>query len=255
MDEPGSYLLSSEQEELLKELRRISDTNTILYCSHSQHLLDPEIINIGQTRIVQKDAGKIRVVPFGSAGSSNYQGALTPLYEALQMRTGVFNRDIKNAVIAEGITDFYWFSMLKEHASDWDLTGIDLIPGAGAGHLKELISWAIAWTDRYLVLLDSDEAGLAAFKTYERFFGVGEISNFLMYSTPSAPNDVQLEDLMSEPDKARLMSIVDAKNVKAAIMKLYFEDNDKQTEFFDGLDKTTTENLSVIRAAVADFAK
>ena len=42
LDEPGSYLHSSAQDELLYALREISDTNSIVYCTHSQHLLNPD---------------------------------------------------------------------------------------------------------------------------------------------------------------------------------------------------------------------
>ena len=75
LDEPGSYLHSSGQTQLLATLQEVSATNTILYCTHSQHLLDPEKINIGQTRIVTKEDSKIDVIP----GS-------TPLERTLQRR-------------------------------------------------------------------------------------------------------------------------------------------------------------------------
>ena len=136
LDEPGSYLHSSAQDELLKALQEISNTNAILYCTHSQHLLDPSVINIAQTRIVTKEQGAIRVIPFGSAGMDNYQGALTPLFHALQLSTGIFNRNIKKAVITEGITDYYFFEMLRKHLKNWNFNKIDFIPGAGAGNLR-----------------------------------------------------------------------------------------------------------------------
>ena len=48
LDEPGSYLHSSAQSELLKELHTVSEKNTIIYCTHSQYLLNPEIIKLGK---------------------------------------------------------------------------------------------------------------------------------------------------------------------------------------------------------------
>lgn len=200
-----------------------------------------------------KEGGQISVVPFGSAGTINYQGALTPLFLALHMRTGIFNRKVVNALITEGIVDFYWFSMMRANVSGWEFEGVDIIPGAGAGHLKELISWSIAWTDKYMVLLDSDEAGKTAFRSYEKFFGAGEISRFLMYSTPSGPENIKLEDFVSGVDKERILSITETKHMKTAITQLYFLNDDKQKEFFSGLNNTTLENLSVVKGQLKNW--
>ena len=59
LDEPGSYLHSSAQTELLRKLCEIGENNTIIYCTHSQYLLDPDIINIAGIKIVSKSDGKI----------------------------------------------------------------------------------------------------------------------------------------------------------------------------------------------------
>jgi hypothetical protein len=245
LDEPGSYLHSSAQEELLRALKVISTTNTIIYCTHSQHLLDPDVINIGQTRIVSKERGVIQVMPFGSAGKENYQGALTPLYNALHLRTGAFNRPMKRVAICEGITDYYFFSMLLRLSEPHALAGIDLLPGAGAGQLKELISMAIAWADDYLVLLDSDRAGNQAFTKYEEFFGSQESSRFVRYSTPQQSSDVQLEDFLSQDDKERILTLTGARTIKASFAELYHGPADQQREMFAALDPVTVSNLSV----------
>jgi predicted ATPase len=44
LDEPGSYLHSSAQIELLKELKKVSNNNQVIFCTHSQFLLDPKTI-------------------------------------------------------------------------------------------------------------------------------------------------------------------------------------------------------------------
>jgi ABC-type Na+ transport system ATPase subunit NatA len=247
LDEPGSYLHSSAQEELLKELEEISKTNTILYCTHSQHLLDPNIINIGQTRIVSKEQGAIRVIPFGSAETDNYQGALTPLFHALQLRTGIFNRNIKKAVITEGITDYYFFEMLRKYLKKWNFGEINFIPGAGAGQLKELISWSISWTESYLVILDSDDQGVSEKQRYERFFGARQAERFILLSTPSVPNGVKLEDFLSENDKQRFLDETNAKHAKNAITEAFFMPKERQKRLISKLDSTTLDNLSILK--------
>jgi hypothetical protein len=208
--------------------------------------LDPEIINISQTRIVTKNRGDISVVPFGSTGTENYQGALTPLYNALHLRSGVFNRHMKKVVICEGITDFYFFSMLLRYSRKHRIKALDLIPGAGAGQLKDLISMAIAWSEKYLVLLDSDSAGKTASRRYRGFFGNQESENFFMYSTPQQEADVQLEDLLSQPDRQAMLEATEATHLKAAFPTLFFGPEDLRKSLFSSLDTQSVINLSVV---------
>lgn len=244
LDEPGSYLHSSGQTQLLATLQEVSATNTILYCTHSQHLLDPEKINIGQTRIVTKEDSKIDVIPFGSA-RSGYQGALSPLFDALHLHTGVFNREMKRVVITEGITDFYFFRMLAEHYIPRRSAAqvVDFIPGAGAQHLRDLISMAIAWSEDYLVFLDNDKEGRKARDRYEAFFGAQEVQKLVLYTTPAETQELRLENFLSGPDTERLWKITESQNAKRGITKLFFLDPTAKKRFFKELNEVTKQNL------------
>jgi len=117
LDEPGSYLHTSAQEELLNKLKDISNTNSILYCTHSQYLLDPEKINISRIKIAKKENGDIKIIPFCSSGIKHNDGALTPLYQALHVNSGIFNKDLNSLLITEGITEFYLFNMLNKYGN------------------------------------------------------------------------------------------------------------------------------------------
>ena len=247
LDEPGSYLHSSGQTRLLATLREISSTNTILYCTHSQHLLDPEQLNIGQTRIVEKKHSRIDVIPFGSAGSG-HQGALSPLFDALHLHTGVFNREMKRIVITEGITDYYLFRMLTDYriATDSSAHILDFIPGAGAQHLRELISMAIAWSEDYLVFLDNDKEGRKARDRYNAFFGPKEASKIVLFTTPSETQELKLEGFLSGPDKIRLQEITGCHKAKAGITELFFLGVTEKKTFFEGLNEVTRDNLSLM---------
>lgn len=248
LDEPGSYLHDSAQIELLQELRDISGTNTILYCTHSQHLLDSDVINIGQTRIAEKEGGKIQIIPFGSYPLTKNQGALSPLLRALRLKTGVLDYNTKSALITEGIIDFYFFTMLIRYRDDWEFEDLSIIPGAGAGHLKDLISLAIANTRQYLVILDSDEEGRKAYDKYVDFFDSGESHNITMYTTPSADTNVTLEKLLGEEDRKRIMQLTEATNIKSAIIALYYADNCSEREScIRSLSDETLGNLSIVK--------
>ena len=248
LDEPGSYLHATAQEKLLKELAEISNTNTILYCTHSHHLLDPDTINIGKTRIVKKDGGYIEVIPYGSAAVEKSQGALSPLFQALQMRTGIFNRTVTRALITEGIIDYYWFSLLKKYLDGWSFSNLDIIPGAGANNLKELISWSIAWTDTYAVFLDSDRAGKSALKRYTSFFGEAEGNNFYTYCIPNNNATIKLESLISVIDKTRLARMTQSESTKHGIIQLFYAEETLKRDFLENLDETTITNMSLVKS-------
>lgn len=253
LDEPGSYLHASAQEELLKELEEISNTNTILYCTHSQHLLDPAVVNIGQARIIAKNEGIVSLIPFGDVRTRDYQGALTPIFEALHLRSGAFGKRVKKALITEGITEFYLIGMLIENLDDWSFDEIDILPGAGVDQLRDLISFALAFADDFIVLLDSDRPGLAAKRKYEQFFEDALGSSLRPLQTSQQATDVVLEDLLSETDQDRLKALVDSVDTKGAIVRLRFADSETKRAFFEDLDATTHDRLAWLKSLLSEL--
>lgn len=246
LDEPGSYLHSSAQEELLHELKRISNNNIIIYCTHSQHLLDPDLINVSKIKIAEKEGGDVLLSTFGSAKTNKYQGALSPLYDALHLKIGYYKFDKQKVVITEGVTDYYFFKMLMEFSSLFTVPKLSIIPGAGAGHLKELISFAITWSSKYLILLDSDKAGGKGYRKYEDHFGKDQAMNFYKYCTPSKKEKVVLENFLSHDDQKKIKNITGSKHVKDAYIKLFFMDSVTKKDFVEKLDIKTLKNLSLV---------
>lgn len=111
LDEPGSYLHSSAQTELLKKLLSISRDNTIIYCTHSQYLLDPEIINIGNIKNVSKEEGTIKMANYADSKYNKNLGAFSPLFHALHLKYGFSDKNLKNCILTEGITEYYFYKM------------------------------------------------------------------------------------------------------------------------------------------------
>lgn len=253
LDEPGSYLHASAQEELLNSLKEISMSNTILYCTHSQHLLNPEKLNIGQARIVAKEEGIVKVIPFGDAPVTKYQGALTPLHEALRLQVGMFGMPVRAALISEGITEFYLLHLMARHREGWALNGVHVIPGAGVDQLAPLISFAIAFTDRFVVLMDSDKAGLRARERYSEFFNGAVNDQLLLLRTPDAVDDLELEDLLSPADQLRLLTSTNSRDAKAAIIRMHFAESDEQAAFINGLDSETLGNLEWLHGVISQL--
>ncbi len=102
LDEPGSYLHSSAQEELLKKLVEISHDNTILFCTHSQYLLDPEVINLNDVRIVAKSEGAISIINYGDIDTDRNGGAYSALNDALHLKYGFPINPLGKVLLVEG---------------------------------------------------------------------------------------------------------------------------------------------------------
>jgi len=156
LDEPGSYLHSSAQSELLKELQSVSKKNIIIYCTHSQYLLHPKIIKLGSIKIAEKKKSVITLQNYGNYKSKKNIGALSPVYQALHLN---FTQDfLGKIIITEGITDYYFFTILQNHTKLIN-KDIKIIPSSGAGQSSTLISLAIPFSDDFVVFLDNDTAG------------------------------------------------------------------------------------------------
>ena len=248
LDEPGSYLHTSAQEELLLQLKDISKTNAILYCTHSQFLLDPEVINISNIRIARKTSGEIESVPFGSAGITGDQGALTPLYKALHMKAP-FIEKAEYQIITEGITDFYFFSLIQKYRNDLIPKGVSFIPGVGAKQLSTLI--AIAFSKGYRVLLDSDKEGREAYTEYLKQFGSEEIKNFFKYRSRSADENIVLESHLSPADEKKLLDLTKTADAKSAISVLYYLPDKERRQFIMDLDKDSLGTISITSGVIA----
>lgn len=256
LDEPGSYLHSSAQEELLKELKDISKLNTILYCTHSQHLLDPDFVNVRNIKIAEKESGNIQLKGFGESGTKNNLGALTPLYDALQIKAHVLSKGMDNVILTEGITDYYFFKMLFTFSIYKTPNNVEIIPGAGASQLKDLISLAITFSNKYMVLLDSDLAGNKAYDDYLSFFGSEESKNIFKYKIINkSDNKVLLEDFLSESDKLKLTDITGATDDKSAVIELFFLDKNIQESFFESLDEDSISNLKIVANKIKSHFK
>jgi predicted ATP-dependent endonuclease of OLD family len=239
LDEPGSYLHSSAQSELLKELHTVSIKNTIVYCTHSQYLLNPDIIKLGSIRIAEKKDSKINLQNFGNYKSKKEKGALSPIYQALNLN---FAHDfVGKIIITEGITDFYLFNIIKEH-TNLIKEGIKFIPSSGASHSTTLISFAHSFADDFIIFLDNDKAGKIAEKKYLKEFG--ESLNQKIHFYGDGKDNFTLEDFMCNTDSKRLLSLTNSTDLKRALGFIFYDYKESQSEFINNLSDETKSNLT-----------
>lgn len=239
LDEPGSYLHSAAQMELLNELKRVSMNNTIIYCTHSQYLLNPSVIKLGSVKIAEKTRSNIVLQNYGTYKGKKDKSALSPIYQALNLN---FAHDfIGRLVITEGITDYYLFKILQENTENIP-KDIKFIPSSGAGQSSTLISLAIPFTDDFVIFLDNDKAGRLAKKKYSEEFGLSVESKIFIYKSDN--EKFVLEDFLSLSDKKRVLQLTKSNDLKRALGFLFYDYKDKQKEFVDGLSEETLLMLS-----------
>lgn len=245
LDEPGSYLHSSAQSELLKELHTVSIKNTIVYCTHSQYLLNPDIVKLGSIRIAEKKDSKIKLQNFGNYKSKKEKGALSPIYQALNLN---FAHDfVGKIIITEGITDFYLFNIIKEHTK-LIKEGIKFIPSSGASHSTTLISFAHSFAEDFIIFLDNDKAGKIAEKKYLKEFG--ESLNQKIHFYGDGKDNFTLEDFMCNADSKRLLSLTNSTDLKRALGFIFYDYKESQSEFINNLSDETKSNLTKLLAKI-----
>ncbi len=240
LDEPGSYLHSSAQSELLKELKTVSKKNKIIYCTHSQFLLNPEDIKLGSIKVAQKREAKISLFSFGNYNGERNSGALSPVYQALNLN---FAHDfIGNVIITEGITDFY---ILKMTQKNWNfpLDNTKIIPGSGTGNCSNLISLALGFANNFKVVFDNDNAGRQAAKNYIKEFGEEIQRHFYFYH--ESERNFKLEKHFSKEDQKKMLDITGASNFKKAIPLLYLDHPSKIKGYLENMTESSKVKLGV----------
>lgn len=235
-DEPGSYLHNGAQNILLKAIKDLSKIHPVIFSTHSEFLLDPEIININNIRIVEKNDRQVKLVPLSEIGEKRTMGALSTLYNALRMKIPISSTLNQKVMITEGITDYYFWKMLTKD--------IVILPGFGAGQNEYLLSIAIGTSKKHIALFDGDVAGEQALQKYQRFFGLDESKNWYKYKITNG-NEVKLENILSSQDQQRLSSITNMVDLKKAITTLFFFSETQKNTFWEGVNDETKNNLKL----------
>jgi AAA ATPase domain len=245
LDEPASNLHSSAQAELLKSFENLTDRCHLVYSTHSHHLINIRWLN--SAYVVKNNA-------LDSMGVADYlntrMGAETsitatkyrqfvaehpnqtsyfqPVLDLLQYQPSSLE-PVPNVVLVEGKSDFFLLRYMTE------ILGIDssirAVPGTGAGSLDTLIQLHVGWGKSFLILLDGDAEGIKQRERYERKFGSLVKGRCVLLPEICGDTAVkEVEDLLSKPDKARLISAVytagvqqpaEKKALSQAIVELY----------------------------------
>ena len=206
LDEPGSYLHETAQNELCKKLVEISkDEGNVIYCTHSPQLLNPEYIPLNAINIVSKTKPKISCAPIGNAKTTSLKtSAFQPVYEALQIPEFKFISKERSVVIVEGIYDKYALEMFSDLKDEVIFFG-----SANAKSIRDNIQYFIAFNIQYMALWDNDGAGQTHYDNAKKEFGEFEAKKFYLLPDVNNKGKVRMEEMFEENDMKMINDILE----------------------------------------------
>lgn len=256
LDEPGSYLHASAQSRLCEKLRELSAANTVIYCTHSHYLLDPDIIPINTVKVAVKNKKtqgiELKSIHQHSELLTDRKSAFQPIADALQIKPFLLDLNFKNVLMVEGIYDYYCFEMFKKF---FNIADLHVFPGTNADSLRYLISLMIATQVNYRVIWDNDSEGRACLQKAKRIFGEVESEKFNVLPYRDGNKDRRLEDLFTFEDLSLIASNLGqgATTFEKMIVALYYHKD--RERILDLLSSTTKKVFEkILNQVTMEFA-
>lgn len=217
LDEPASNLHSAAQKKLLETFRRFVDDQKkplkLLYTTHSHYMINP--LWLEGAYVVKNDAVNysdiddetrttdIKAIPYRNFVSRypQQQDYYKPILDTLDYQPGLLEK-VPNIIVTEGKNDFYTLTYINDVILNRKYKKINLMPGAGCSANITVIQLYIAWSKKFMILLDGDKAGVKSKTEYIKHFGVIVQNKIKVYSdfAPEIGN-VAMEDIFTEDER------------------------------------------------------
>ena len=154
IDEPGLYLHSKAQKDVLKVFETLSGKSQVVISTHSPYLIDAQ--RLDRVRLILKDdQSGTRIENKIHKGADTE--TLTPIMTAIGLDiSNDFSIAGKKNVLLEGISDYYFIQGLREYTK---ANKANFIPCVGAQKIPQLVSLLIGWDLEFLAVLDKDSEG------------------------------------------------------------------------------------------------
>ena len=244
LDEPGVYLHTTFQSELVKVLRDLSKNNIIFYTTHLENMVNPKVVKIAEINVAKRNNEIVTIEKITKIDDNKNLGEITPIINALKIDNFPLVHYNEKIIITEGMTDKIFLNLLQE-AELLDKS-IKIIPGSGVSNLGTLISLLIGITSKYVVIFDNDEAGREHFENYKKNFGDEESKKWILHKLAERKDNIVLEDYYSNEMKEIIKKYIDKKDYKTGLLNFYynrsFEDKER---FFDELRKLNKKDKGI----------
>lgn len=234
IDEPGLFLHSKAQRDILRQMKESSSEMQIIYSTHSPYLIDPNNLQI--IRLIEKDDSS-GTKGFGITARPKHQDTLTPIITAIgEDQAQGIRADRPDSIITEGFTDFLWLKSFRELLGKEDM---NIIPGSGGSSPVNIGCILFGWGLNSIYLLDNDKQGKNNREKLVKKLGVKADSIIMVPDK----EDGEIEDLFSKKDK-----------------KLYFDlqNGDKRilaTKFLNGVKSGDIKIENLEKETVNNFEK
>ena len=244
LDEPGVYLHTTFQSELVKVLRDLSKNNIIFYTTHLENMVNPKVVKIAEINVAKRNNEIVTIEKITKIDDNKNLGEITPIINALKIDNFPLVHYNEKIIITEGMTDKIFLNLLQE-AELLDKS-IKVIPGSGVSNLGTLISLSIGITSKYVVIFDNDEAGREHFENYKKNFGDEESKKWILHKLAERKDNIVLEDYYSNEMKEIIKKYIDKKDYKTGLLNFYYNRNpeDKQ-KFSDELKKLSKKDKGI----------
>jgi predicted ATP-dependent endonuclease of OLD family len=171
-DEPGLYLHSKAQSDMIAVFEELSSKNQIIYSTHSPYLIDTTKLHRLRLILNTKEHGTT-IEKITSAKILNQKDALKPIIDALGLEVASqFSVALKNNVILEGISDFHYMQAMKSILGKAYELG--LLPSMGSSNSHLLMELCIGWGLNWLIIFDDKGAVKDFNKIKKNYFGDSE---------------------------------------------------------------------------------
>ncbi len=244
LDEPGVYLHTTFQSELVKVLRDLSKNNIIFYTTHLENMVNPKVVKIAEINVAKRNNEDVTIEKITKIDDNKNLGEITPIINALKIDNFPLVHYNEKIIITEGMTDKIFLNLLQE-AELLDKS-IKIIPGSGVSNLGTLISLSIGITSKYVVIFDNDKAGREHFENYKKNFGNEESKKWILHKLAEKKEDIVLEDYYSDEMKEIIEKYTDKKEHKTGLLNFYYNrDLEDKQKFSDELKKLSKKDKGI----------
>lgn len=196
-DEPNNGFHATAQLDLLKYLKKLANDNTVIISTHSEYMIDYELLD--NIRRMGKDKEDQLLVHNDFKNEISKRGeylSLQPIAETIGLKYCNQLKINDRVIIVEGLSDLYYINAFSKLIKKDSLTNI--LPGRGDNSMLTIIPFVISQGLNFKVILDTGKAPNYA-DIIHKDYGVDRNS---IYTIPpfKASTSSGIEDIFSKND-------------------------------------------------------
>lgn len=166
-DEPGLFLHSKAQNDMVKVFEELALKNQILYSTHSPYLIDTSKLHRIKLVLNTREFGTT-IEKITTSKVKNQKDALKPIIDAIGLEIATnFSPAKRKNVILEGISDYYYFQSFKKILNIKE--DYAFVPAMGCSNVHLLMELCIGWGLDWLIVFD-DKGVTKEYNKIKKFY-------------------------------------------------------------------------------------